>query len=98
MGAFLLPIGGDVIRAEYITRRGCPACEAYRKAVIEPLAAEYPDQVREHWAWGGLMERLNNSERITRIPMVVITDEGTEVMRLADLPTLERLEDILDPS
>ena len=44
------------------------------------------------------MERLNNSERITRIPMVAITDEGAEVMRLADLPTLERLEDILDPS
>ena len=44
------------------------------------------------------MERLNNSERITRIPMVVITDEGSEVMRLADLPTLERLENILDPS
>ena len=93
-----MPIGGDVISAEYITRRGCPACEAYRKAVIEPLSAEYPDQVRVHWAWDGLMERLNNSERITRIPMVVITDEGAEVMRLADLPTLERLEDILDPS
>lgn len=44
------------------------------------------------------MERLNDSERITRIPMVVITDDGTEVTRLTDLPTFERLEDILDPS
>ena len=50
-----MPIGGDVIRAEYITRRGCPACAAYRKAVIEPLAAERPDQVRELLACDGLM-------------------------------------------
>lgn len=93
-----MPIGGDVIRVEYITRRGCPACEAYRKAVIEPLASEYPGQVREHWAWDGLMERLNNSERITRVPMVVLTDDGEEAMRFAGLPTLECLEDALDPS
>lgn len=44
------------------------------------------------------MERLNNSERITRVPMVVITDDGAEVMRLTELPAIERLEDILDPS
>ncbi len=87
-----------MIRAEYITRRGCPACEAYRKAVIEPLASEYPEQVREHWGWDGLMERLNGSERITRIPMVVITDDGEEVERMAGLPSLEQLEDVLDPS
>lgn len=87
-----------MIRVEYITRRGCPACEAYRKAVIEPLASEYPGQVREHWAWDGLMERLNNAERITRVPMVVVTDGGREVMRLLEMPTLERLEDILEPA
>ena len=87
-----MPIGGDVIRVEYITRRGCPACEAYRKAVIGPLASEYPGQVREHWAWDGLMERLNNSERITRVP------DGEEAMRFTGLPTLECLEDALDPS
>lgn len=85
-------------KVEYITRRGCPACDAYRKAVIEPLASEYPDQVREHWSWDGLMERLNSSERITRVPMVVLTDGGNEVMRFAELPTLELLEETLDPS
>lgn len=85
-------------KVEYITRRGCPACEAYRRAVIEPLASEFPGQVCEHWAWDGLMERLNSSERITRVPMVVLTDGGEEVMRFADPPTLERLEDALDPS
>ena len=74
---------------EYITRAGCPSCEAYRRAVIEPLSEEYPGRVR-------VMERLNNAERITRVPMVVVTDGGREVMRLLEMPTLERLEDILE--
>lgn len=83
---------------EYITRDGCPSCEAYRRAVIEPLSEEYPGRVRVHRAWDGLMERLNNAERITRVPMVVVTDGGREVMRLLEMPTLERLEDILEPA
>ena len=87
-----------MIKVEYITRRGCSACETYRKAVIEPLASEYPDQVHEHWAWDGFMERLNTSELVTRIPMVVLTDGGEEVMRFANLPTFDQLMDALDPS
>lgn len=83
---------------EYITRAGCPSCEAYRRAVIEPLSEEYQGRVRVHEAWDGLMERLNNTERITRVPMVVVTDGGREVMRLLEMPTLERLEDILEPA
>ena len=83
---------------EYITRAGCPSCEAYRRAVIEPLSEEDPGRVRVHQAWDGLMERLNNAERITRVPMVVVTDGGREVMRLLEMPTLERLEDILEPA
>lgn len=83
---------------EYITRAGCPSCEAYRRAVIEPLSEEYPERVRVHEAWDGLMERLNNAERITRVPMVVVTDGGREVMRMLEMPTLERLEDILEPA
>lgn len=83
---------------EYITRAGCPSCEAYRRTVIDPLSEEYPGRVRVHQAWDGLMERLNNAERITRVPMVVVTDGGREVMRLLEMPTLERLEDILEPA
>lgn len=83
---------------EYITRAGCPSCEAYRRAVIDQVAEEYPGRVRVHEAWDGLMERLNNTERITRVPMVVVTDGGREVMRLLEMPTLERLEDILEPA
>lgn len=93
-----MPMGGHVRVIEYVTRRGCPACEAYREAVIEPLASEYPGQVRVHWGWDGLMERLNNAERITRVPMVALTDDGEEVERFCDLPSIERLEDALDPS
>lgn len=83
---------------EYITRAGCPSCEAYRRAVIDPLSEEYRGRVRVHQAWDGLMERLSNAERITRVPMVVVTDGGREVMRLLEMPTLERLEDILEPA
>ncbi len=54
--------------------------------------------MRVHRAWDGFMERLNNAERITRVPMVVVTDGGREVMRLLEMPTLERLEDILEPA
>ena len=54
--------------------------------------------MRVHEAWDGLMERLNNAERITRVPMVVVTDGGREVMRLLEMPALERLEDILEPA
>lgn len=84
-----------MIKIEYITRRGCPACEIYRETVIEPLTSKYPDQVYEHWAWDGFMEKLNNSKLVTHIPLVVLTDNGEEVLRFSELPSLDQLEGAL---
>lgn len=85
-----------MISIAYVTRHGCPACEAYELMVIEPLAEEYPGRVTVHATWDRLLERVNGKARITKVPLVVALSDGEELCRTATMPTLEELEDAME--
>lgn len=61
----------------------CARCNRMLRDAVEPLYADYPDQIEEVVTsrWNEDLARIDGRKKITNVPTVVIEDDGEEVFR-----------------
>lgn len=80
----------------YIGDKSCRPCRHYKKTVIDPLMEKYPDQVEVHIGWDAKIAKVTARKEITRVPLVVVENDGEEEFRFNPLlVSAEQLEEIV---
>lgn len=83
-------------RIIYIGDRSCRWCARYRETVIDPLSASHPGAVEVHFGWDSKIAEVNGRCPITRVPTVVVENEGVEEFRFSAFLDADRLEEIVE--
>lgn len=83
-------------RIIYIGDRCCPGCVRYRETVIDPISAQHPGAVEVHHGWDAKIAEVNGRRAITRVPTVVVENDGVEEFRFSAFLDADRLEEIIE--
>lgn len=79
----------------YIGDKSCRSCKYYKKTVIDPLMEKYPDRFEVHTHWDSKIAEVNAREEITRVPTLVVENDGKEEFRFTAFLEAEQLEGIV---
>ena len=80
----------------FITQRDCPACLRMLNDVISPLAKRYPNNVSVHYRMDETMQRVNRRKAITKVPLIVIENDGEEDFRYSGWLSKKVLASIIE--
>ena len=80
----------------YIGQPGCSSCLALLETTIAPLYEEHPESVSVHFKWDSTIERVNRRKTITRVPLIVVENDGEEEFRYSGSIGLDALRAIVE--
>lgn len=82
-------------RIIYVGDRSCRPCRHYKETVIGPLMRKHPGAIEVHTGWDAKIAEINGRSEITRVPTLVVENDGAEEFRFSAFLEPEQLEGII---
>lgn len=79
----------------YIGRSDCPSCRRILRDSVEPLQKRYPNNVSIHMGFDTKISQIDQRQQITKIPLVVLENDGKEIERRLNNLDYESLERVI---